>query len=158
MVRSTSFGAGCRVPGVGGLKPAVGRGGAGGLRPCRGLSGNGLTDASLAGEEPDPGGSRIPGVDNRRACDEIVQGPVLPLAKDPGEPEAAEQEAEWQRERAYHGPPRVEVGAVGPDHLYPEPGPAEGLAAHRPGVCEIQEFPAGVHDRDKRSEEHTPEL
>ena len=48
----------------------------------------------LAGQEPEPGCSRVPGVDDRGSGDEVVQGAVLALYEDAQEPQAEGQEAE----------------------------------------------------------------
>src|SRR5580693_990507 len=102
----------------------------------------------LAGEEPEPRGPGIPRVDDRGACDEIVQRAVLALHQDAGEAEAEQQEAERERQRAEHRVPRAEGRAVGPHHPHAEHGHAERLAARRPRVAEVGELPGDEQDRD----------
>src|SRR5215468_10596117 len=45
----------------------------------------------LAGEEPEPGGPRIPRIDHRGAGDEVVQGAPFPLHEDAEEAQPEQQ-------------------------------------------------------------------
>src|SRR5215831_9381090 len=101
-----------------------------------------------AGEEPEPGGPRIPLVDHRGARDEVVQGAPFPLHEDAEKPQAEQQEAEREHQRADHAAPRLRDRAVGPHHPNAEHGHAERPAAYRPGIAEVEELPGHVEDHD----------
>jgi len=54
-------------------------------------------EGSAPGQEPQPGRPRVPGVDDRRPGDDVVQRPAPVTQQDAREPQSQEQEA--QRER-----------------------------------------------------------
>lgn len=95
----------------------------------------------LPGEEPEPGSSRIPGIDDCRASDEIVPGAVFPLHDNAEKPQTAEEKTERKSECPHDTPPRVESRAVRADDAHAEHRHAEGPAARRPAVTEIKELP-----------------
>jgi hypothetical protein len=71
---------------------------------------------------------------------------VVAPHEDAEEPQSEEQEAEREHQRAHDGPPRVQVRAVGPDDTDAEHRHAEGPAARRPRVCEVEELPPDEND------------
>lgn len=103
-------------------------------------------DFGLAGQEPEPGASRVPPVNNGGARDEVMPGTVLALHQDAEESQAEEQEAKREHQCAHDAPPRVEGRAISPDDAHPQRRHAEGPAAHRPRVPEVEELPGGEDD------------
>src|SRR5258708_17102302 len=104
----------CRQP----MHPGVTRGGwvAPRICPRRAWRTAARAEFGLAGEEPEPGRSRIPGIDDGGAGDEVMQGAVLALHEDADEAQAEEEEAEREQERARDAAPRVEARAIRPDN------------------------------------------
>ena len=64
-----------------------------------------LPAGSVPGQVPQPRCPRVPGVDDRRPGDDVVQGPALAAQQDACEPQAQEQEAQRERQRAHDGVP-----------------------------------------------------
>ena len=106
----------------------------------------------VLGQPAQAGRSGVPGVDDGRAGEEIVQGPALALEEDAQEPEPQEQEAQGQRQSAHDGLAWCDPIALCGDHLNPEHGHAERLAAHGPGVGEIDELPDDQRDDRRQSD------
>ena len=107
-------------------------------------------DFGLSGQETQPGRPGIPGIDDGRAGDEVVQGTVLVLHQDAEEAQAEQQEAERERQRAEHALAGGDLGAVGPDHPQAKHVHAEGPAGHRPGIAEVAELPGHEQHGDQR--------
>ena len=114
-----------------------------------------LPAGSVPGQVPQPRCPRVPGVDDRRPGDDVVQGPALAAQQDACEPQAQEQEAQRERQRAHDGVPlqncrdRSELrGAVsrlrGPvvlvDHA--RSARARHAPAHTPGAPSLATLPA----------------
>jgi len=83
-----------------------------------------------------------------RTRDEVVQGPVLTLNEDAEEAQSEEEEAQREHQGAHDATPRVEARAIRLDHAKAKYGHADGPAARRPRVTEIEELPGGENDGD----------
>jgi hypothetical protein len=70
-----------------------------------------------------------------------VQRAAFAAEQDAREAEAAQQEAERERQRPHYRVRHVHVGAVPPDDPGAEQRHAEGLARRGPGVRVVQELP-----------------
>jgi hypothetical protein len=75
-----------------------------------------------------------------------MPGTVLALDQDAEESQTEKQEAQREHQGAHDAPPRVEGRAISPDDAHPQGCHAEGPAARRPGVSEIEELPGSEDD------------
>ncbi|HMD92471.1 MAG TPA: VOC family protein [Trebonia sp.] len=114
------------------------------LRDRRGFAGR----LDLAGQEPELGRSRVPGVNDRGPGDDVVQGTVLALHQDPQESQAEGQEAERERQRAHPPSPVIQPRTVGLYHLHAQQRHSPGAAVGRPLKAEVEELPGDVDDED----------
>src|ERR1700744_5287847 len=74
-----------------------------------GSIGVGARTVRYPGQEAEPGGPGVPGVDDRGAGEQVVQRAVLTLDQDAEEAQSAQEDAEREEDRPQHAAPRVEV-------------------------------------------------
>src|SRR6202453_4628730 len=105
----------------------------------------------LAGDPPETGGAGVPVVDDGGAGDVVVERAAVALVHNAEESDAQrEGQGDPEPDRPEDGLASADGGALVRHHLQPEDGHAERLAAHRPLVREVEEFPERQHNEGRQ--------